>query len=75
MSACAEFQDDQDAGVAGFSDAERQRIRDFKIPGEEDWSKRDPRYYARKPTINVGEWHRDYAEKLYQLERAAGNRV
>jgi len=75
MSGCAAFQDEPDCGVPGFTDEERRRVREFKIPGEEDWSRRDPRFYPRRPTVNVGEWLRDHADKLYQLERAAGNRV
>lgn len=58
-------------GFPQITHEERRKIRNFKIPCERG-ARHDPRFYPRRPVIDVNKWLADHAEKLRGLEAAAG---
>jgi hypothetical protein len=54
-----------------FTKEEQQRIRDYKVPGEEK-RKWGATLYPRRPVEDPGEWLANWRAKLAALERAAG---
>lgn len=51
---------------------ERARMRrTCRFPGDMD-SNRDPRFYVRRPVIDVKQWRIDHAEKLRGMLAAEG---
>jgi len=70
MHPLAEIQETHESGCVSISNEERDRMRQVcKFPGDMN-PKKDPRFYPRRPVVDVKKWHADHSEKLAGLLRA-----
>lgn len=72
MHPLAEAQETMESGCVSITHEERLRLREnCRFPGDMD-PDRDPRFYPRKPVVDVKSWRADHSAKLAGLIRAAG---
>jgi hypothetical protein len=77
VSALAWAQAMPEAGVAAVTSAEKNHVNEVfrrNFPDDRADFSHDPRYYPRKPVVDVNEWLAAHRAKLRSLERAAGLR-
>jgi hypothetical protein len=70
MHPLAIAQETCETGCVSITVEERARMRRVcRFPGDPEPS-RDPRFYPRRPVVDVKRWREDHAAKLAGLERA-----
>lgn len=70
MHPLAEAQEMMESGAISLSDEERKTLRrTCAFPGDRS-AEQDPRFYPRRPVIDVKQWRLDHAFKLSGLENA-----